>query len=110
MKLLLPDAVGTMRPDALSPLEERLSGANAAQAREQTQVQLQGLEQRARAGMAAGVAPDRYRELAALLDACLAAQEVLEHCALPLSATEMRDSSRMTPPPELGSRFSRQGA
>lgn len=77
MKILLPDAVRPSQLDPLSALEERLRGAGAAQAREQTLAQLRGLEQRVRAGISAGVAPDRYRELAMLLDASLAAQEVL---------------------------------
>ncbi|MBS7777608.1 hypothetical protein [Acidovorax sp. CCYZU-2555] len=79
MKLLLPDAVTASDPGPLSALEERLHGADAAQAREETQSLLADLERRARAGMSAGAAPDRYRELAALLDASLAAQEALAH-------------------------------
>lgn len=76
MKLLLPDPVKP-EPVALSPLEEGLRGDGAAQVRAQAQARLAELEQRTRLAIAAGVLPGRYRELAALLDACLAAQEVL---------------------------------
>lgn len=76
MKLLLPDSV-KQQPAALSPLEEGLRGADAAQVRAQAHSRVADLEQRTRLAMAAGVLPDRYRELTALLDACLAAQEVL---------------------------------
>lgn len=83
MKLLLPDAVKPLQPEALGPLEERLRGASAVQARAEALAQLAALEQRTRSSMAAGVAPQRYRELASLLDASLAAHEVLAHFSLP---------------------------
>lgn len=76
MKLLLPD-IATLPPEALSPLEEGLRSDAAPQVRARAQARLAELEQRARAAMAAGVPPGRYRELSALLDACLAAQDVL---------------------------------
>lgn len=94
MKLLLPTAAEAARPDALSPLEERLRGPGAAQTCEQTLSQLKGLEQRTRARISAGVAPDGYRCMAALLDACLAAQEVLERCTPPADI-DMRSPSRL---------------
>ncbi len=77
MKILLPDSAAPQQPEALSPLEEGLRGPNSAQLRDQTLAQLKELELRARTGMSAGVSRDRYRELAALLDACVAAQEVI---------------------------------
>lgn len=77
MKLLLPDPVVDPQPTALSLLEEGLRGADAVPLRAQTQAQLKDLELRARTCMSARVLPQRYRELTALLDACLAAQEVL---------------------------------
>ena len=88
MKLLLPDVLATPGPGPLSALEEGLYGPDAAQACAQARARLKDLEQRTRAGIAAGVALERYRELAALLDACLAAQEVLASlaCALPAAA------------------------
>jgi hypothetical protein len=95
MKLLLPDAVKSLQPQAMSPLEERLRGANPAQARKETLSQLAELEQRTRVSMAAGVVPERYRELAALLDASLAAHEVLAHFS--------------PPPPPAGSSLPHQG-
>lgn len=95
MKLILPDAVASVQPEALSPLEAQLQGAGAVQLREQTLAQLKALEQRARAGISAGVLPQRYRELAALVDACAAAQEVLERCPLPLSEAAAQPPLRM---------------
>lgn len=95
MKLLLPDVMPTCDPGPLSALEERLRGPDAAQAREQTQSLLADLERRTRIAMASGVAPDRYRELAALLAASLAAQEVIAHIS--------------PPPPPAGSHFSHPG-
>ena len=58
------DAVKPLQPEALGPLEERLRGASAVQARAEALAQLAALEQRTRSSMAAGVAPQRYRELA----------------------------------------------
>lgn len=95
MKLLLPAAVKPLQPEALGPLEAQLRGANAAQARAETLYELAALQQRTRAGMSAGVAPQRYRELAALLDASLAAHEVLADFSLP--------------PPLAGRRFPHPG-
>lgn len=63
---------------ALGPLEESLRGPHAAQACAQALARLRRLEQSARALAAAGVSPQRYRELEALRDACVAAQEVME--------------------------------
>lgn len=83
MKLLLPNVPEASRPDALSPLEEGLRGPGAAQLRAQTQAQLKDLEHWTRCGLSAGSGQQRYRELAALLDACLAAQRVIEQCPLP---------------------------
>lgn len=77
MKLLLPDPVGPSLPEALSGLEEGLRGPDAHRVRAQTQAQLQQLEQRVRAEMSCGAQPERYAELEAMLDACLAAQDVI---------------------------------
>lgn len=79
MKLLLPAPLPSSLPEALSPLEEGLRGPDAEQAREQTLAQLGNLAQRTRAGISEGVMPERYRDLAVLLDACQAAQEVVEN-------------------------------
>lgn len=95
MKLLLPDALDKPAPEPLSSLEEGLHGADAAQACAQARMRLKDLEQRTRAGIAAGVAQDRYRELAALLDACLAAQEVLASFACHLPASDARPPAGM---------------
>lgn len=76
MKFLLPAAVA-QPPEALSPLEEGLRGDDATAVRAQAQARLADLEQRTRAALGAGVQPERYRELTALLDACQAAQDVL---------------------------------
>lgn len=95
MKLLLPDAAVSAQPEALSPLEAQLRGAGAVQLHEQTLAQLKALEQRARAGISAGVLPQRYRELAALVDACAAAQEVLECCTSSLSESAAQAPLRM---------------
>lgn len=95
MKLLLPDVLAKPAPEPLSALEEGLRGPGAAQAREQARARLKDLEQRTRAGIAAGVALERYRELAALLDACLAAQEVLTGLSGALPAAPVRAPARM---------------
>jgi hypothetical protein len=95
MKLLLPDVLATPGPGPLSPLEEGLRGADAGQACAQVRTRLEDLEQRTRAAIAAGVALDRYRELAALLDACLAAQEVLASVACALPAADARPPAGM---------------
>lgn len=87
MKLLLPDVLATPAPEPLSALEEGLRGPGASQACEQARARLTELEQRARVAIAAGVTLDRYRELTALLDACLAAQEVLARLSHALPAT-----------------------
>ncbi len=95
MKLLLPDVLAKPAPEPLSALEEALRGPGAAQACEQARARLKELEQRTRAGIAAGVALERYRELAALLDACLAAQEVLAVLSCALPAAEARPPAGM---------------
>lgn len=79
MKLLLPAPLPSSLPDALSPLEEGLRGPDAEQLREQTQTRLRQLAKQARTDISAGVLPERYRELAALIDACQAAQDVIEN-------------------------------
>lgn len=79
MKILLPAPQPSSLPEALSPLEEGLRGPDAEPLRQQTQAQLAQLAQRAREGISAGVLPERYRELAGLVDACQAAIEVIEN-------------------------------
>ena len=77
MKLLLPD-IPPLAPDApLSDLEARLRGPGAAQARQEALQRIGALEQRLRAALAQGVPPADYPTLAAMLDACQAAREVL---------------------------------
>jgi len=77
MKLLLPDAP-PLAPDApLSDLEARLRGPGAAQARQEALQRIGALEQRLRTALAEGVTPADYPALAAMLDACQAAREVL---------------------------------
>lgn len=95
MKLLLPGELAKPAPEPLSVLEERLRGPGASQACEQARARLRELEQRTRAGIAAGVALDRYRELTALLDACLAAQEVLATLPHALPAAPAHPPARM---------------
>ncbi len=95
MKLLLPEPVAHPQPDALSPLEEGLRGADAAQVREQTLAQLKDLELRARGCMSTRALPAHYREWAVLLDACLAAQEVLAQGAVRPSESSMGASVRL---------------
>ncbi|MNZ98717.1 hypothetical protein D3C78_1180150 [compost metagenome] len=85
MKLLLPKPLDTLPADALSPLEEGLRGADAEQLRAQALARLKDLESRARAAMSTRTLPVRYRECAALLDASLAAQDVLAHGGRPES-------------------------
>ena len=77
MKLLLPD-IPPLAPDApLSDLEARLSGPGADQARQEALQRIGALEQRLRTALAAGVPPADYPALAAMLEACQAAREVL---------------------------------
>lgn len=99
MKLLLPAPLTALLPDALSPLEEGLRGPDAQALRERTQAQLRDLAQRAREGIAAGVLPERYRELAGLADACQAALDVIENWPAPAPG-------RTPAPPVNGSGFS----
>lgn len=94
MKMLLP-ALAPPQPEALSPLDEGLRGPGAQLLRERTLAQLQDLELRTRAEMSAGAAPQRYRELAALLDACRAAQEVLGNGPAPGAGSSMGASVRL---------------
>lgn len=95
MKLILPDPVGDPRPTALSPLEEGLRGPDATALRAQTQAQLKDLELRTRTCMARHTLPERYRELTALLDACLAAQDVLAQGPARASESSMGASVRL---------------
>ncbi|MFC7206457.1 EscE/YscE/SsaE family type III secretion system needle protein co-chaperone [Comamonas endophytica] len=76
-----------------------MRGPDAGALREQTQAQLQALAQRAREGISAGVLPERYRELAGLVDACQAALDVIENWPAPAPG-------RTLPPPVTGSGFS----
>lgn len=94
MKVLLPEPVAPAL-EALSPLEEGLRGPGAAQLREQTLAQLKELAQRARVELLAGVPSARHNELAALIDATLAAQEVLESYASPVSKSPMPTPARI---------------
>lgn len=96
MKLLLPDPVSDPQPTALSLLEEGLRGADAVQLRAQTQAQLKELELRVRTCMSARVLPERYRELTALLDACLAAQQALVQGPVRWSESSMGASVRLS--------------
>lgn len=96
MKMLLPDHMASPQPESVSALEEGLRGPDAQQVRAQAVAQLQALEQRTRAAMSAGAAPQRYRELAALLEACLAAQQVLGHGPASASSTSMGASVRLS--------------
>ncbi len=96
MKFLLPQPVGDAQPSALSPLEEGLRGADAQQLRAQTQAQLKDMESRARACMSTRALPERYREWAALLDACLAAQEVLADGSADRPESSMGASVRLS--------------
>lgn len=95
MKMLLPDLMAPPQPEALSPLEEGLRGPGAPLLRERTLAQLRDLEMRTRTTMSAGAAPQRYRELMALLDACLAAQQVLAKDPAPASSSSMGGSVRL---------------
>ena len=76
-KLLLPDALPAAPDVPLSDLEARLRGPGAAQARQEALQRIGALEQRLRTALAAGVPPADYPALAAMLEACQAAREVL---------------------------------
>ncbi|MFI8619106.1 hypothetical protein ACIGHN_26730 [Acidovorax sp. NPDC077693] len=77
MKLLLPDAPAVAPDEPLSELEARLRGPEADAARQDALARIAVLEQRMRAALAEGVPPADYPALAAVLDACQAAREVL---------------------------------
>ncbi|MET1114145.1 MAG: EscE/YscE/SsaE family type III secretion system needle protein co-chaperone [Comamonas sp.] len=96
MKMLLPDLMTSARPEALNAFEEGLRGPDAPQVRAQAVAQLQALEQRVRAAMSAGAAPQRYRELTALLDACLTAQQVLGPGPASAASSSMGASVRLS--------------
>jgi len=77
VKLLLPDAHPVAPDEPLSELEAQLRGPHADAARADALARIAALEQRMRAVLADGVPPADYPALAAVLDACQAAREVL---------------------------------
>ena len=89
MKIRLPDPVAPEQTEALSRLEAGLRGPDAPLLREQIQAQLEELEHRTRRALLAGAPPQRYGELAALLDACLAAHDVVGSSPPPLPGSSM---------------------
>ena len=94
MKVILPKSVApTVGP--LSPLEEGLRGPNAAQLRDKTLVQIKDLAQRTQSELRIGGSSAKHEQLTALLDASLAAQEILEKYAVAVSQSAMPKPARI---------------
>ncbi len=77
---------------ALTDLEHRLAGPQADQVRQDLQERLLDLEQRLRQEAARQLPRDDYQQVAGLLEATMAAQQVVRRWPLPKDRQDLRFS------------------